>query len=162
MTAAAAQEAAFWGRLALPAATAAAAVDILLGAVWSDGDADAARAVLAPAYVIHHDPGDAWEGRTLDPDAYVARVRESRAPFPDQRFIVRHRAFDGETVAIAWDWTATHSGDIPGFAATGRAITMTGSTFYFTSSGKVTGHWQIADRLSVFRQLAAHQALPNG
>lgn len=141
---------------------AAAAVDILLGPVWSEGDADAARAVLAPSYVIHHDPGDAWEERTLDPDGYVARVRELRAPFPDQRFVVRHRSVDGDTVAIAWDWTATHRGDIPGFAASGQIITMTGSTFYFTRAGKVTGHWQIADRLSVFRQLAAHQALPKG
>jgi steroid delta-isomerase-like uncharacterized protein len=137
----------------------AAAVDILLESVWSQGDAEAARAVLAPLYTIHHDPGDAWEGQTLDPDGYIDRVRQSRAPFPDQRFTVRHRAVDGDTVAIAWDWTATHLGDIPGFPATGRTITMTGSTFYFTASGKVTGHWQIADRLSVFRQLSAHQAL---
>jgi predicted ester cyclase len=99
---------------------------------------------------------------TLDPDACVARVRESRAPFPDQRFDVRHRAVGGETVAVAWHWTATHLGYMPGFAATGRTITMTGSTFYFTNASKVTGHWQIADRLSVFRQLEAHQALPKG
>jgi hypothetical protein len=39
--------------------TPAAAVDVLLGPVWSLGHADAAHAVLAPAYVIHHDPGDA-------------------------------------------------------------------------------------------------------
>jgi predicted ester cyclase len=131
----------------------AAAVDILLGPVWSHGDAEAARAVLAPAYVIQHDPGDAWDGATLDPDGYVARVNASRAPFPDQAFTVRHRAIDGDTLAIAWNWQATHLGDLPGFPASGRIIRMTGSTFYFTCGGKVTGHWQIADRLSVFRQL---------
>ena len=132
---------------------AARAVDVLLGPVWSQGDADAARAVLAPRYVIHHDPGDAWEGQSLDNDGYVARVQASRAPFPDQAFTILHRALEGDTVAIAWSWAATHLGDIPGFPASGRTIRMTGSTFYFTSGGKVTGHWQIADRLSVFRQL---------
>lgn len=132
-----------------------AAVAILMEHVWTRGDAEAARAVLAPAYTIHHDPGDAWEGRTLTPDAYVARVNQSRAPFPDQAFTVLHSAVHGETVALAWSWSATHTGDLPGFPATGRTITMTGSTFYFTADGKVTGHWQIADRLSVFRQLQA-------
>ena len=131
------------------------AVMVLLDEVWSRGDAEAARAVLAPGYVIHHDPGDAWDGQTLDADAYVARVKQSRAPFPDQAFTILHRAVAGDTVALAWSWAATHAGDLPGFPATGRTIRMTGSTFYFTADAKVTGHWQIADRLCVFRQLQA-------
>jgi steroid delta-isomerase-like uncharacterized protein len=129
------------------------AVMVLLGPVWSEGNAEAARSVLAAAYTIHRDPGDPWEGQTLDVDSYVARVKELRRSFPDQRFTILHTAVDGDTVALAWDWQGTHSGDLPGFAASGRTIRMTGSTFYFTSAGKVTGHWQITDRLGVFQQL---------
>jgi predicted ester cyclase len=131
------------------------AVMVLLGPVWSDGDAEAARRVLAPGYTIHRDPGDPWEGQTLDADAYVVRVAALRRGFPDQRFTVLHTAVAGDTVALAWDWVGSHLGDLPGFPATGRAIRMTGSTFYFTAAGKVTGHWQITDRLGVFQQLQA-------
>ena len=136
-----------------PSRPALDAVMVLIGPVWSAGDAEAARAVLAPDYVIHHDPGDPWEGQRLDADAYVARVGALRAAFPEQRFTIVHSAVAGDTVALAWSWAATHLGDLPGFPASGRTITMTGSTFYFTAAGKVTGHWQISDRLSVFRQL---------
>jgi predicted ester cyclase len=131
------------------------AVMVLLGPVWSEGDADAARAVLAPGYTIHRDPGDPWEGQTLDPEAYVARVAALRHGFPDQRFTVLHTAVAGDTVALAWDWVGSHLGNLPGFPATGRVIRMTGSTFYFTAASMVTGHWQITDRLGVFQQLQA-------
>jgi len=131
------------------------AVMVLLGPVWSEGDAEAARAVLAPLYTIHHDPGDPWENQSLDADAYVTRVEALRRGFPDQRFSIRHSAVDGDTVALAWDWVGSHLGDLPGFPASGRAIRMTGSTFYFTHHGKVTGHWQITDRLGVYQQLQA-------
>jgi predicted ester cyclase len=49
---------------------------------------------------------------------------------------------------------ATHLGDYPGFPATGRRITMSGATVYFFGeSDKLTGHWQITDRLGVYQQL---------
>jgi predicted ester cyclase len=131
------------------------AVMVLIGPVWSEGDSNAARPVLGPTYTIHRDPGDPWEGQTLDADAYVARVEALRRGFPDQRFTIFHTAIERDTVALAWNWVGSHLGDLPGFPATGRAIRMTGSTFYFTHAGKVTGHWQITDRLGVFQQLQA-------
>ena len=48
--------------------------------VWSAGNVEAADAYLAPRYTLHHDPGDAWDGQTLDLDGYKERVRISRAP----------------------------------------------------------------------------------
>ena len=56
--------------------------------VWSEGNVDEADKYLAPSYRIHHDPGDPWDGQTLDLEGYKERVRKSRAPFPDQRFAV--------------------------------------------------------------------------
>lgn len=124
--------------------------------VWNAGDEAAVDRYLAPAYTIQHDPGDPWHGKTLSRDEFKHRLRTSRAPFPDQRFTIVHSAAEADRVAICWTWAATHQGDIPGFPATGRAITMSGITFYFfDADDRLTGHWQAVDRLGVMMQLRA-------
>jgi steroid delta-isomerase-like uncharacterized protein len=127
--------------------------------VWDDGDAEAAGRYLADAYTIHHDPGDPWEGQVLDLAAYKDRLRLSRAPFPDQAFDIQRLCADGDAVMMTWLWSATHLGDIPGFPATGKTVRMSGATAYlFTPDDRLSGHWQITDRLGVFRQLQANAA----
>jgi len=126
--------------------------------VWNDGDADAAGRYLAPRYTIHHDPGDPWDGRVLDLAGYQERVRLSRAPLPDQKFAIERLCADGDAVAMTWFWSATHAGDIPGFPATGKTVRMSGSTMYFFASrARLSGHWQITDRIGVLRQLQASE-----
>jgi steroid delta-isomerase-like uncharacterized protein len=122
--------------------------------VWNEGRADAVDRYLAPAYTIHHDPHDPWHGKTLTHEEFKHRLASARAPFPDQRFTIVQSAEEDDRVAICWTWAATHTGDIPGFAATGRTITMTGATFYFfEAEDRLTGHWQAVDRLGVMMQL---------
>lgn len=122
--------------------------------VWDLGDAAAVDRHLAPSYTIHHDPGDPWDGQVLDIEGFKARLLQSRAPFPDQRFDIQRLCEDGDAVAVTWLWRATHVGDIPGFKATGRPMRMSGATTYFFSSDhKLTGHWQISDRLAIWQQL---------
>ena len=125
-----------------------------LDRVWSAGKINAADSFLADAYTIHHDPGDPWEGMTLDRAAFKERVTVSRAPFPDQRFDVQALFEDGPAVAVTWLWSATHLGDLPGLPASGRRVTMSGATVYsFTASDRLEGHWQVVDRLGLYRQL---------
>ena len=125
----------------------------LIEKVWNQGDADAAAEFIAPTYTIHHDPGDPWEGRTLDLEGFKDRVRQSRMPVPDQRFELLD-VFEGEDrVAITWLWSGTHEGEIAGFPASGRTLAMTGATVYLFDGDRIAGHWQIADRLGIFRQL---------
>lgn len=127
--------------------------------VWNRGDVAAAGRYLAPRYTIRHDPGDPWDGRTLDVDGYCERLTASRAPFPDQRFDIRHMSEAGDEVIITWLWRATHAGDAPGFPASGREIRMSGATVYgFDADDRLTGHWQVTDRLGVFQQLSAARA----
>lgn len=122
--------------------------------VWDNGEAESADAYIAEAYTIRHDPGDPWEGRTLDRAGFKDRVRQSRAAFPDQRFEIQRLFADGDDVAMTWLWAGTHLGDLPNFPATGRPIRMSGATVYtFDAAGLLTGHWQITDRLGVFQQL---------
>jgi|SRR5579859_588086 steroid delta-isomerase-like uncharacterized protein len=123
--------------------------------VWNQGDLDAAARYLAPTYLIAHDPGDAWHGRTLDPALFRARLAQARAPFPDQRFETVEMIAGDDAVVMTWFWTATHSGEVAGYPATGRKISMSGATVYrFDAENRITGHWQIKDALGVFQQLS--------
>ncbi len=121
--------------------------------VWTEGNVDAVDRYLADQYTIHHDPGDAWHGRTLDIASFKERVSQSRAPFPNQRFIVQEMVAEGDKVACAWLWTGTHLADMPGFPASGKAVAISGLTLYSFSDGRLTGHWQVTDRLGVYQQL---------
>lgn len=129
--------------------------------VWDEGDAEAAGDYLAERYTIHHDPGDPWDGMTLDRAGFADRVLKSRAAFPDQRFAIQRLFADGDAVVMTWLWAATHRGDLPGFPATGRTIRMSGTTVYgFDAEDRITGHWQITDRLGVYQQLQRNAAIP--
>jgi hypothetical protein len=99
--------------------------------VWNGGDEAAVDRYLAPASAIEHDPGDPWHGKTLSREDFKHRLRTSRAPFPDQRFTIVHSASEGDRVAIAWTWTATHQGDMPGFPAPAAPSPCPGSRSTF-------------------------------
>jgi steroid delta-isomerase-like uncharacterized protein len=121
--------------------------------VWTDGDVDACDRYLGQSYTIHHDPGDAWDGKTLSLAAFKDRVRTSRAPFPDQRFVINTMIEEGIKVAVSWHWTGTFLADLPGFAATGKPVKTSGITMYYMEGDRITGHWQVTDRLGVFQQV---------
>src|ERR1041385_844912 len=127
--------------------------------VWSQGRVEACDDYIAESYAIRHDPGDPWDGQTLRREGFKERVRLSRAPCPDQRFTQTSILEDGGSVVIAWTWAALHTGDIAGFAATGAGLTMSGLTLYdFDDEDRITGHWQVVDRLGIFQQLTQNAA----
>ncbi len=121
--------------------------------VWNKGNIDAADQFLAPKYTIHHDPGDPWHQQELDLAGFKERVRQSRAPFPDQYFELQELFAEGDAVIATWLWSGTHQGDLPGFPASGRRISMSGATVYYFEGDRICGHWQISDRLGVLQQL---------
>ena len=121
--------------------------------VWDEGNAEAADKYIAHKYTIHHDPGDPWDKKVLDLPGYKERVRILRGPFPDQRFAIQGLFADGNAVVVTWFWTGTHRGDIAGFPATNKQLRMSGATVYFFDGEKLTGHWQITDRLGIYQQL---------
>ncbi|MCJ2186933.1 ester cyclase [Novosphingobium beihaiensis] len=129
--------------------------------VWNRGESAAVPEFLAPLYTVRHDPGDPWEGRTLDQAGFIERLETSRAPFPDQRFTILHMSERDSSVIIAWTWLATHREAAAGFAPSGQPIAMSGASIYdFDDADRLTGHWQVADRLGVYQQLQAHAAAP--
>lgn len=123
--------------------------------VWNEGNLDAIAEFIAPTYTVFHDPGDPWEGKTLDLEGFKERVSVSRAPVPDQKFQIQEIYEQNNTVCITWMWSGTHQGALAGFPASGKELKMSGVTVYHFEGDKIKGHWQVADRLSIYQQLQA-------
>jgi len=121
--------------------------------VWSQGKYSEIATLVAPRYVIHSDPGDAWEGQTLSREEYEARVNYSRLAFPDLAFTVHEAVAARDRVAVRWSAEGTQSGELRGLPATGRRLRFAGQTIYEMRDGKVAGHWQVVDRLGFIEQL---------
>lgn len=122
--------------------------------VWNKENLDAVDEYLAPLYTIHHDPGYPWDGQTLDVARFKARLKQSRAIARDQVFKIEDVIGESNKVVAAWTWTGTHLGDLPGIPASGKSITMSGLTAYYFDRARLTGHWQVADRLGIYQQLS--------
>jgi predicted ester cyclase len=121
--------------------------------VWSDGDYSAVERLIAPTYTIHSDPGDAWEGQSLDHLTYVERIDFSRAAFPDLRFEMHDLVAAGDRVAVRWSAAGTQLGALPGLPASGRRLRFSGQTIYELRRDRIAGHWQVIDRLGFVQQL---------
>ncbi len=129
---------------------------VLLGfldRVWSCGDVDAVDEYVCDPYTIHNDPGDPWDRQTLSHAEFKYRLIKSRAVAPDQTFLPQEMIEEGDRIAVSWNWTGTHQGALPGIPASGRPIKMAGVTIYSFCGDMLSGHWQIADRLGIYRQL---------
>jgi predicted ester cyclase len=121
--------------------------------VWTFGDYSAIDSLVALKYTIHLDPGDAWEGQTLDHAGYRERVRHSRQAFPDLVFTIDDTVAAGDKVAVRWRAEGTHEGDLTGIPATGKRVAFGGQTIYAVCDGRVSGHWQVVDRLGFYQQV---------
>lgn len=125
----------------------------LIEEVWNRGNLEIVDQLIAPQYKIRHDPGDLWEGQTLDLTTYKDRVKMSRDVFPDQKFAIEDLVSEDNKVAVSWTFTGTQKGDLPGLPATNKKVSISGLTIYYFSQGKMIGHWQVLDKLSLLEQL---------
>ena len=137
---------------ALPAARAAgeaagraarneAAVRSLI-AVWHERELDRVDELIAPAYVIRHDAGSPWDGRTLSREEYKRRVES----YPGYRFEIVDMVADDSKVALSFRMHMPASA--PSGSGEARSVReTTGMTmFYFDDQGRISGHWQVIAR----------------
>jgi predicted ester cyclase len=121
--------------------------------VWNEKDIAAIPQFVHPAYTIHIDTGDPWEGKTLDHREFEIRLHYSFDSFPDIHFAIQQAVSDGDYVAITWIMTGTNLGKLGDIPPTNKPIHSTGVTLYHFNNGKVCGHSQVFDRTTIMRQL---------
>ena len=121
--------------------------------IWNNGNLNQIERYVAAEYEIKSDPGDPWEGHTINLDVFKERVLYSRNAFPDLHFEIQEMTEEDEKVVSSWSMSGTHLGDLPQLPATGKTFSVTGMTIYYFQSGKVSGHWQAYDRLGFLGQM---------
>ena len=121
--------------------------------VWNQKQTDKVPYYLSDSYTIHLDPGDPYQGQTLDHQTFVQRLQLSFVPFPDIHFAILESIEDERHVAIRWEMTGTHLGPIGALAATNQQIKVPGMTIYHFAGDRISGHTQIFDRQKVQQQL---------
>ena len=121
--------------------------------LWNSGNFEKSGDLVAESYEIKHDPGDPWEGQTLDINGFNKRIMYSRNAFPDLRFDIQEMVSEGNKVAASWIMSGTHQGDLPDLPATGRSFAISGMTIYDFKDGKVCAHYQAFDRLGFLGQM---------
>lgn len=121
--------------------------------IWNEKDFIPIPEFVSPAYTIHIDTGDPWEGMTLNHKEFENRLQYSFNSFPDIHFDIQNAIADGNYVAISWIMTGTNLGKIGDFPPTNKSIKTIGHTIYHFNNGKIYGHSQVFDRTSVMIQL---------
>ncbi|MEM7538314.1 MAG: ester cyclase [Chloroflexota bacterium] len=121
--------------------------------VWNSGDFSQIETLVAPNYEVRSDPGDPWEGQTLDIETLIERVLYSRNAFPDLCFDIQEMIEENEKVVASWIMSGTHRGDLPQLPATGQSFTISGMTIYYFDEHKICGHTQAFDRLGFLSQI---------
>lgn len=107
----------------------------------------------------YHDHDPANEQDTIGLDAMRREIEMWRGGF-DFAFTVEDQLTQGERVCTRWAWNGTHKGDFMGIPATGKQVTMTGTTvFRCQKDGKIAEGWWQYDRLGLLAQLGALDAL---
>ncbi len=78
-----------------------------------------------------------YEERFVGHAAIMARKRIDMAAIPDLKINLTNRVAHGTQVIAEWVASGTHTGDLPGFPATGRPFSIRGVTVVVRHDGKI-------------------------
>ncbi|MFD9316610.1 ester cyclase [Streptomyces sp. NPDC060053] len=124
--------------------------------IGTRGELPALDSLMAEEY---HDHDPANEQDTMGMDAMRREIEMWRGGF-DLAFSLDDQIEQGDRVCNRWTWSGTHKGDFMGIPATGKRVTMTGTTvFRCREDGKIAEAWWQYDRLGLMAQLGALDGL---
>jgi steroid delta-isomerase-like uncharacterized protein len=122
-------------------------------AAWSSGDVDQLVALYTPDAVYE----EVIEGGVVAHGPDEIRAFLAGGPFgahPDDLRIELLSGFEaGGWAAAEWRQTATHTGDLPGFPATGRKVDFRGTTIFELAGDKIRRDSEYFDWYTVQLQL---------
>ncbi|GAA3498886.1 hypothetical protein GCM10019016_059890 [Streptomyces prasinosporus] len=121
--------------------------------VLATGDDLSPMTGLVEEHYHDHDPAN--EQDVVGLDHFLRDLDTWRRGF-DFSFRIEDRIAQGDRVCTRWSWEGTHTGDFLGIPATGKKVSMTGTTvFRFGERGKIVEGWWQYDRLGLMTQLGA-------
>jgi steroid delta-isomerase-like uncharacterized protein len=120
--------------------------------VWNQGSSEAIDEMSHPHARGY---GQAEHGKLINMNEFRQLWSGLRSAFPDIRFTIHDTIEQGDKVAARWSATMTHQGAFLGFAATGRAATITGISLQRMEDGKIVEGWDNWDQLGLLVQIGA-------
>jgi len=116
--------------------------------IWNKGNFAVANDLVAADY-IDHDSSNSSAG----PEGVRQEVSVYRNAFPDLLFAIEDIIAEGDKVVTRLTASGTHERDLPGIAATGKRVTISGIFITRYESGKAAEAWVKFDFLDLYRQL---------
>jgi len=113
------------------------------------GDFDLLDAVVAVDFAEHSPAPSQGPGLA----GWKQSMAESRVAFPDMQFELHDVFADGDKAVVHQIVTGTHTGDAPGFPATGKRMAARSIDIMRFESGKAIEHWGVFDEAGMMRQL---------
>ena len=118
-------------------------------AIWTDGEVDRVPEFYAEHFEADYTFTDWGKGQ-----AGVATLAAGiRASFPDYREQIDELHVAGKTVTVILTIRGTHTGDRPGFPATGREVEFRDVSLIDVEDGRITRQRGLSDLLTHFVQL---------
>ncbi len=96
------------------------------------------------------------------PTGLTARRTAFRAAFGDAKIEIKTLLVEAGSAAMRWELTIVNHGGYLGLPATGRTITVTGSSFARIENGRVVEWMEVMDLLRLVRQLGGLAAVMPG
>jgi steroid delta-isomerase-like uncharacterized protein len=114
----------------------------------SQGNFDAAEAIVSPDYVLHPE-----EIRGVD--GLREMVETYRSAIADLNVTIEEQFSEGDYVATRFTVRGTHEGELMGTPATGRDVAFTGITISRCRDGRLVEEWELVDTLGLLRKVGA-------
>lgn len=124
-------------------------------AEFNKHDQSAYREIFAPDYVLDFPGGP---GTTRGLGEFLTATAGFLTTFPDLHFRLESTIAEGEYVAVYWTMRATQNGPLGPIPATGRPVTLTGTSLIRLVDGKIVQDRVRADMLGVLQQIGAMSA----
>jgi steroid delta-isomerase-like uncharacterized protein len=118
----------------------------------SQGNFEALHAIVSPDYVLHPEGIRGVDGLTEMAQAY-------RSAFADLRVKIEHQFAVGDYVATRCTIRGRHEGELMGVPPSGREVEFSSLTISRCRDGKVEEEWELADTMTVMRQVGAFPEL---
>ncbi len=119
------------------------------------GDLSVIDEFVAEDFVDHAGPPGLPPGR----EGFRQAALAWRHAFPDIALQVDALVAQGNTVALAWTGTGTHSGELMGIPPTGVVGQVVGMSFNRIVDGRLVERWGNSDDLGLLQQLGV---IPRG
>lgn len=116
---------------------------------FESGDGSIADEVIAPGAVDHEMPG------ATGPDALKQAIAMFHGAFSGLKMSMDEILEQGDSVAVRFTVTGTHTGEFAGVPATGNRVEFGGIDIIHFKDGKMVEHWGYTDQVGLMQQIGA-------